>query len=387
MLNMIHIRFLEYKRMWPVVVSMTVMAIVFIYTFGIGFSQEIKSTVVIVDEDQSKESQNIIDALVWEDKFEIINLSYEEAVALLEKNKALAVIVIPSNFHVDIYNEMGQIDFIKIGLVMEHTTLEMSLKDIVARSIGNRTYINQIEPAYEQMGIDLDKERMYLTIEDLYRDRPMLKLNISTYESSAVNFYDSLKQSFMGFMLFFSLFTMVFGIGSIVEDKQNRVWHRQRVSPLTGGKILGSALIVGFIVGFIQLGLMILSGKYLFNIDLGESTLALLLVISAYIIAAMSLGLCVSGLVKTEQQLGAISPMIIVGTSMIGGCMWPLEMVTNPFIKNLSIITPQRWAMEGLQKVIIYKGTVSDVTQPILYLLILTIFFFVLAMIPYKKVI
>jgi len=198
--------------------------------------------------------------------------------------------------------------------------------------------------------------------------------------------YDSLKQSFMGFTLFFSLFTMVFGIGNIVDNKQKRVWHRQKVSPITGVQILGSALVTGFLIGFLQIGTMMMSGAYIFNIDLGESMISLLLVISAYIISAMCMGLFISGLVKTEQQLSAISPMIIVSTSMLGGCMWPLEIVANSFIRNLSIITPQRWAMEGLRQVIINRGGLSNIVEPITYMLILAIVFFGLSLIPYRKV-
>lgn len=385
MLNMIRVRFLEYKRMWPVILAMTVMAIVFIYTFGVGFSQDFKSSVAVVDHSVSNESEAFIDGLTKLNEFEILNISYEESVTLLEKSDIIAIIVIPANYETSVYDGSGELDFIKTGALMEHETLKQSISGIVSQTAGNIRFVESVAPVYGMLNIELNKELLIESVEDNYRDRPIMAIDSKVYNSSAANYYDSLKQSFMGFIVFFSLFTMVFGIGSIVEDKENRVWHRQIVSPLPGMTILGSALIVGFVVGLFQLSIMVVSGKYLFDIDLGNSTIALLLVLSAYVIASMSLGLFISSFVKTEQQLGAFSPMVIVSTSMLGGCMWPLEMVSNKFVRGLSIITPQRWAMEGLQKIIIYNGNISDVTEQVMYLLILALVFFSVAMIPYLK--
>ena len=385
MLNMIRVRFLEYKRLWPVILAMTVMAIVFIYIFGVGFSQEYKSSVSIVDNSGSEESIAFIEGLKELNNFTIYVLDHDESIKQLEKSDIIATIVIPENYNTAVYDGTASLDFIKTGMLMEHETLKQSIKDIVSETIGNSRFIDSIAPVYGMLNINLNKELLLEAVEDNYRDRPIMVIDSKVYDSDGANFYDSLKHSFMGFILFFSLFTMVFGIGSIVEDKENRIWHRQIVSPLPGTTILGSALIVGFVVGFLQIGMMIISGKYIFDIDLGNSTPALVLVLSAYIIASMSLGLFISSFVKTEQQLGAVSPMIIVSTSMLGGCMWPLEMVTNKLVRGLSLITPQRWAMEGLQKIILYNGNVADVLQQIIYLLILSFVFFIFAMIPYLK--
>ena len=386
MLNMIKVRLLEYKAMFPVVIAMTIMAVAFIYVFGIGFGQTYQPPVAIVDEDRSEESRRVVESLIGEKEFETKEYILDEAVNLLESSKVIAVIVIPENYSQDIKANTGTIQFIKISTVMEHYALELALSAIIDRVYGNEEFLNRISQVYTMTNLEMNKENMLATINDTYKDRPMLKTIATAYESDSANYYDSLKQSFMGFILFFSMFTMVFGIGGIVENKQTRVWHRQIVSPIPSHIILGSALIVGFAVGFFQISIMVLTGTYIFDIDLGKSTLALLLVISAYIMAAMSLGFFISSLVKTEQQLSAFTPMIIVSTSMLGGCMWPLEMVSNNFIRTLSIITPQRWAMEGLQQVIIFNGDIGNVIEPITYMLILAIIFFLMAIVPYKKV-
>jgi len=385
MLNMIRIRFLEYRQNILVLFIMTAMSLVFTYTFGVGFNQGNKQTVIVVDKDGSKESETLIKGLIEADSFDIKSMEYDEAISELQGNQAIAVVVIPKDYYVKAYNQKASLKLIKTGTLMEHTTLRRNLLDITERTIGNYAFISQIEPIYSKLEIPFDGEKIYSRVEETYEHRPMIEIENLYYDSNAKQGYDSLKQSFMGFILFFSSFTMIFCIGSIVEDKQNRVWHRQLVSTIKNSSILGSVLIVGLVIGFIQISFMIVSGKFIFNINLGSNLLALFLIVGGYIAASVSLGLLVSGLVKTEAQLAAMTPLIVVSTSMIGGCMWPLEMVTNPIIRGLSVITPQRWAMEGMESIIVYDGGIGDIKNQLLRLGILTCVFFILAIIPYRK--
>lgn len=385
MLNMIHIRLLEYKKNIAVIIIMTAMAIVFIYTFGVGFSQEYKPQVAVVDLNETNESQAIIDGLIDAGSFDILVYNYDKAIQELEKNNVIGIVQIPKNYDQDAANNEVELELIKVGEVMEHTMLAMELENIVSMSIGNTRFVEGITPLFSNNDVSIDKMAMIQEIEWKYKKQPIIITTSRVYESDAVARYDSLKQSFMGFIIFFSLFTVIFGIGGIVEEKEKRVWHRQKVAPIGGGKILISSLIVGFMIGFLQIGLMILTGAYLFKIDLGGSVIALLVVVAFYIIAAMCLGLFISGLVKTEQQLSAFTPLIVVSTSMLGGCMWPLEMVSNEFIRGLSIITPQRWAMEGFREIILFNGNFSDITGSLFNLSIIAIVFFSLAIIPYRR--
>ncbi len=231
-----------------------------------------------------------------------------------------------------------------------------------------------------------------MTTDDLHdrvtertENYPLYIVEIKAMDNQVQNGFESIKHSFMGYILFFSMFTMVFGIGSIVEEKENHVWQRQLVSPLSSGVVLAGNMIASFIVGMIQLMFMIVFAKYVFGIDFGGSIVALFLVLACYVIAITCLGLLLSNMVKTSQQLGSFSPVIIVGTSMIGGCMWPLSIITSDILLFMADLTPQRWAYLGLKAVIVNNGGISDVLMPIAYLLIIAAVLFGVAMIPHRK--
>lgn len=386
MINIIMIKLKEYKKSLPIIIGMTAMALAFIYIFGIGFSTEYLPVVSVVDEDMSLESQLLIEKLERANKFKFEKRDLDEAIDNLESGNSLAAIEIKKDFGNKLLLGNSEILFYRTGEAVEHNTLDMLLSESSSELQMELGFVTKAERLFKTYNINISEEDIYNSIVENRVNYPAMITNTSTYESNDVKGYDSLKHTFIGFILFFSMYTMVFGIGSIVDEKQLKVWHRQKVSPTSDGSILAGNYITSVLVGSAQLVLMVVISKSLFSIDWGGSTLAIVLVLIAFVITVTAIGLFMSGLVKTQQQLAALTPIVVVSTSMLGGCMWPIEMIKSDFIRSLAGLTPQRWAISGMQKVIIYNGGVSDVIAPIIYLLIMATIFFALAMIPYKKV-
>lgn len=386
MINIIMIKLKEYKKTLPIIIGMTAMALAFIYIFGIGFSTEYLPVVSVVDEDMSLESQLLIEKLERANKFKFEKRDLDEAIDNLESGNSLAAIEIKKDFGNKLLLGNSEILFYRTGEAVEHNTLDMLLSESSSELQMELGFVTKAERLFKTYNINISEEDIYNSIVENRVNYPAMITNTSTYESNDVKGYDSLKHTFIGFILFFSMYTMVFGIGSIVDEKQLKVWHRQKVSPTSDGSILAGNYITSVLVGSAQLVLMVVISKSLFSIDWGGSTIAIVLVLIAFVITVTAIGLFMSGLVKTQQQLAALTPIVVVSTSMLGGCMWPIEMIKSDFIRSLAGLTPQRWAISGMQKVIIYNGGVSDVIAPIIYLLIMATIFFALAMIPYKKV-
>jgi ABC-2 type transport system permease protein len=144
---------------------------------------------------------------------------------------------------------------------------------------------------------------------------------------------------------------MVFSISTILSDKQYKTWQRMIISPVSKSSILGGTMVVSYFTGAVQLAVLIIGGKFLFGIDWGNTTAGIIMVSAAFVFAVTNLGLMLSNVVKTQAQLGSIAPVILTSTSMIGGCMWPLDIVNNKILLFLAELTPQKWAMQGLENI------------------------------------
>lgn len=393
MLTMLQIRFKEYKRAWLSFVMMTLMSIAFIYAFGLGFGNETRLSIAMVNESDGAMMERIILRLQENQQFEWMPMKHEEAIEAIKNERVIAAVILPENLEHVIENVKvdnnesteNPNQAIEIMLQTERpeiVSLRNSIRETFINELGTDQFLTNIEPLYEDIEIDYNKSVMREDILEFMEKRPAVTLDTSVHDSAESGGYNQLQQSFMGFMLFLSLFTMVFGVGGIVEDKELKIWHRQHVAPLSKWQIMGSVLIMGFIMGMFQLLLIVISGGFIFDIDLGPSLIGLILLLSGYTFAAIAMGLLVSQNVKTHQQLSAITPLIIVATSMLGGCMWPLEFVTNPVIRFLSLLTPQRYGMKGLEVLIVRQQGIVEMLPFLLKVLALGAVFLGLAFIP-----
>ena len=78
-----------------------------------------------------------------------------------------------------------------------------------------------------------------------------------------------------------------------------------------------------------------------------------------------ALSLFIVSMMKTMSQLGAVSPIVLTGMGMLGGCMWPLEIITSKVLLVLANFTPHKWALSAIEGVVIYgkidNGTLVSV--------------------------
>ncbi len=177
----------------------------------------------------------------------------------------------------------------------------------------------------------------------------------------------------------------MFSIGDILEDKKLYTWQRMLISPISKAEILGGNMIVAFITGLFQIILLIMLSKYLLDIDWGNCILGILVVVSAFVFSTTSLGLLLSGTVKTTSQLSALTPIVLTSTSMLGGAMFPLEVVNSKVILFLSNFTPQKWAIKGIEDIVMFGKGFESVILPTIILLTMGILFFVIGVILVKS--
>lgn len=385
MISFIIMKIKNYKAMIPVMIIMTAMTLVFIYIFGIGFSKGFIPKVAIVDEDHSQISEMIVEKLKSQKAYEFYAGTYDESIIDLKKDNIIGVVYIQEGFEVGLEQGKVNVTFFKEGASAELSTLENTLGSLITEVIGDKFFAKGITSFLEAKGVDI-------TTKEIYDDLLENKETVITFQSKASFFqkddwvkYNVIKSTFTGFLLFFSMFTIMFGIGTLVDEKELMVWQRQLVSPLSKMSLITGNLISNFIVSMVQMLFVVLASKLFFNMDWGGSTLALICVLGAYVIAGTAMGLFITGFIKTQQQLAAILPTIIVATSMIGGCMWPVEMMGSKFLRTFAEFLPQRWGMVGLSKVILYNGGMEDVIKPIIILLVIAVVFLLASIIPYRK--
>ena len=351
--SVIKLRLLRLRDDFWAYLLMTVMAFGLTVVFGVSFN-EYAPTVLIVDENNSSYSKVLSEELRESNVFHFQNSDRKQATTKVEEGEVLAAILIEDHFESDIKEgnsvSLGIMklkqDTLLLTLNEQLSSAVLKISDGVRISDITADYIVSIKPGADRQVI---KAKAYSSIMDAWKYKNPMSLKAIEEGSNKENSYDSLKHSMIGFSLFFSMYAMVFGVGTILYDKQHRTWQRMLITPISRTSILGGSMIVAYLTGALQLGILIIGGKYLLKIDWGNSIGGVLLVAAAFVFAVTAMGLLLSGIVKTHMQLSSITPVVLISTSMLGGCMWPLDIVNNKILLFLAELTPQKWAMQGME--------------------------------------
>jgi ABC-2 type transport system permease protein len=228
---------------------------------------------------------------------------------------------------------------------------------------------------------DLITERAYRRAAEAWFPQPPVGLNIQSYSSGKQTTpYNQMVHAAIGFALFFVMYTVIFSIGDHLEERKQGTWQRLLTLPVSRRAILGGSLLGSFALGMVQITLLVLAGKFLFGVNWGANLPGVLLVITAFVFCATCLGLLLSSLVKTTAQLQAVTPVLVVSTSMLGGCFWPLDIVNVPLLLTLARVVPQSWAVTALEDLVGRGAALGSVVPHILVLLLMGILFFGLAL-------
>ena len=380
MLSIVKLRLLSLKDNYIVFLIMTAMALGFSAIFGISFNSY-KPSVIIVDEDNTQYSKEFAEELKLNKAYKFVDSDKENAFMEVEEGKASLALVIYEGFHDGIENcnevSLGQIKIKDDTIIL---SLQESVRGIVAKMAGGKRISTVTADFVSSQVPSADKEKIKISVYENFMDswkfKNPLKTTSTVADTNIKSGYDSMKQTMIGFSIFFSMYTMVFSIGTILSDKRHKTWERMLISRVQISSILGGTMAVSYLVGIIQMSVLIFGGIYLFGIDWGSSLAGIMMIAAVFVFTITSMGLMMSGIVKTEAQLGAVTPVVLTSTSMLGGTMWPLEIVNNKILLFLAELTPQKWAMQGMVNIASKGMGFEAAVMPSVVLLAMGIIFF-----------
>ena len=144
-------------------------------------------------------------------------------------------------------------------------------------------------------------------------------------------------------MLLFS----VAGMGSsLLSEKEEGTLKRLLYTPLRSSDILFGKMLSTTLIAVAQLVVMFIFGWLVFGLDIFLNLPALLLIILATALACASFGIFLSAISKSRKQVEAMSTIIILVMSAIGGSMMPLPIMPE-FMQKLAVISVNYWSIQG----------------------------------------
>ncbi|NBR07127.1 MAG: ABC transporter permease [Planctomycetes bacterium] len=173
-----------------------------------------------------------------------------------------------------------------------------------------------------------------------------------------------LKRGAIRYQILVPSFTVMFAFSLIlisgwifVAEKRQGTFNRLLSTPVRTSSILMGKFLPTIIISLLQIFFLLGLGKLLLGLKIGLSTWSLTDWMIALIILPFATSFCVAAsslfigiLSKNETQLALLSSVPVCLFALIGGCIFPWEMMPDN-AKTLAFLTPQGWALDAFREI------------------------------------
>jgi len=181
-----------------------------------------------------------------------------------------------------------------------------------------------------------------------------------------------------GYLVMFVFFTAALSAESIVRERQNHTLERLLAGSARRESILGGIFTGTAAKGLIQILIFWVVGILAFNIDLGLSPSAVIILSILMVVMSSAFAIMLATLVKTQRSASSIAVLTSLVLAPLGGCWWPLFILPE-WMQALAKITPHGWANTGFNKLMLFGADFGAVVPEMLVLVGFAILFGIIA--------
>ena len=330
------------------------MPIILMLIFGFAISTDVRNVrTVVVMSQIDHQTQRMINAL---DESEYFNVLYKvhtpaEAEQLIRNQKADMGIV----FSTDFASKHGGVQLITDG-----TDPNM------AQQYNN--YASQIMGT-QLMNVMQRKVPNAIALKMLYN--PQMK--------SSYNFVPGIMGILL--MLICAMMTSI----SIVREKERGTMEVLLVSPVRPFLIILAKAVPYLVLAFVVLLAILLMSRFVLFVPIAGSLWLILLVSTIYIFMALSLGLLISTIAKTQMAALLMSAvMLLMPCTMLSGMMFPIESMPR-VLQWVAALIPPRYYISAMRKLLIMGVSFRYVLSEVVTLLGMTMLFLTVALLKFNK--
>lgn len=387
---------------------------IFAVIFGSRRNTTPRITVVIVDEDHSTASQRLIKGLENEGSLHVLlrpapkngveqpEYSAITAEAAVRGGNAPVAIVIPNGFGLAPISFGGDRDRAVIQLLKDSS--DMVASQMIAGLLQKVAMTAMPDIMAEQGTRMIDRYSGGLTPEQRTRMDEALSFLRREQASNVTGNTQNSSDSFGGGIIavkardvvgenknnpmvsfyaaaigvMFLLFTSSGAAGALLDEAESGTLDRVLSSRVTMTSLLAGKVCYNAMLAFVQLVVMFLWGWAVFKLDLWSHIPGFVIMGVSTAFAVAAFGILLASACKTRAQLGALSTLVILIMSSIGGSMFPRFLMPEA-MQKAGLLTVNAWAIDGFTKVFWRDEPIAHLWPQVAVLLIAGTVLFMIA--------
>ena len=342
--------------------------------------------VAVVDLDGSPVSKAIVASMRADESFDLQEVPEPDAIVRVREGKVRAAAVIPGGFgaaapkamfspkakkpEIVVHYDPSQAISLQLvkGLLAEHVMKSVS-RAAFSPDAGGKT-IADIRGEVKAAKMDEVQRRDLLALFDSVErmqshrkpatdtpskaggDAPGLSMPFETRQvevTGKVNAkYNGFAHSFAGMGVQFVLFMGIeIGVGILLMRRMG-LWKRLRAAPVSRTLLLGSRIASGTLIAALLMTGIYAAAIAFFGVRIEGSVVGFVMITIAFAVLTSSFGLLIAALGKTPEATRGLAVLATLLLVMLGGA-WVPSFVFPEWLQTVTLFTPTRWAVDGLE--------------------------------------
>ena len=297
--------------------------------FGYAIRTEVRHLpTVVLDESQTAESRALVSTLEQTQNFTIVARVADrtEMKDSIDAGRIKAAIVIPPEYQRDV----------KLG----RTASAQVIVD-AADPLGSGAAISGASLAALVRGTEIASRRGF---------RPALDVRVRPWYNPALRDAVYIVPGIIGILL--SLTMLVITSMSIVRERERGTFERLIVTPISKTSMMLGKILPFVIVGYVQMTLVLILGKFLFDVPMLGSLPLLYFTTLGFILSNLAAGILVSTVARSQVQAMQLSFFLMLPTILLSGFMFPREAMPQA-AQWLGAILPLTYYLQILRGILL----------------------------------
>jgi ABC-type multidrug transport system permease subunit len=331
--------------------------------FGYALDTDVKHmAMVVLNEDRTVESRQLIDRFVNTETFRIVGevQSVEEMASAIRKGRAYAGLEIPPNFT----REMRAGHPAQVQLLVDGSNSTTALQALnTALSVALTQSLESLTRELGRAGPPIDI-------------RPQMLYN-PTMRSP--NFYIP---GVIGVVL--QIGTTFATAMAVVREREKGTLEQLLVSPLSRWALMLGKLVPYLCIGMTMAIILFLIMRFLFGVPIAGNVLAMLFATLVYVFALLSLGLLVATKAENQMQALQMSMTFMLPSVFFSGFIFPRE--TMPWIfYAIGSLLPATYFISLMRAIILRGASLFEYWPNLLILIIMSVLLFCVCALRFRS--
>ena len=142
---------------------------------------------------------------------------------------------------------------------------------------------------------------------------------------------------------------------ALVRERERGTLEQLVVTPIGKTSLMLGKIIPFLLVGYVQITVILLLGRLLFDVPIRGSVATLYLVALPFVVANLAIGLFVSTVVSTQAQAMQLGLLLLLPNILLSGFMFPREAMPEP-AQWIGAALPLTYFLEVMRGILL-KGT------------------------------